>query len=34
MKILARTKILNVAAYFAIAFPFCFAIVFFAIEKL
>ena len=29
-----QNEILNVAAYFAIAFPFCFAIVFFAIERL
>ena len=29
-----QNEILNVAAYFAIAFPFCFVIVFFAIEKL
>ena len=29
-----QNEILNVLAYVAIAFPFCFAIVFFAIEKL
>ena len=29
-----QNEILNVLAYFGIAFPFCFAIVFFAIEKL
>ena len=29
-----QNEILNVAAYFGIAFPFCFAIVFFAIERL
>lgn len=29
-----QNEILNVAAYFGIAFPFCFAIVFFVIEKL
>ena len=29
-----QNEILNVFAYFAIVFPFCFAIVFFAIEKL
>ena len=29
-----QNEILNVLVYFAIAFPFCFAIVFFAIEKL
>ena len=29
-----QNEILNVLAYFAMAFPFCFAIVFFAIERL
>lgn len=29
-----QNEILNVAAYFGIAFPFCFAIVFFVIEKI
>ena len=29
-----QNEILNVLVYFAIAFPFCFAIVFFAIERL
>ena len=29
-----QNEILNVLAYFGIAFPFCFVIVFFAIEKL
>ncbi len=29
-----QNEILNVLAYVAIAFPFCFTIVFFAIEKL
>lgn len=29
-----QNEILNVAVYFGIAFPFCFAIVFFVIEKL
>ena len=28
-----QNEILNVLVYFAIAFPFCFAIVFFAIER-
>lgn len=29
-----QNEILNVAAYFGIVFPFCFLIVFFAIERL